>query len=527
MKFNRRELFTLAFLGLTAFLFWVFYLYSEPVFLSNPDSAKFADVARNFKNGEGLVTDYAICKGAIADHCFTFTSPPLFSVVSSFFMRVFGENDRAVIFTSGFFYILTCLLVYFLAKNLFNYRVALFSSLAFIFTEQFIFHSVAGASETFFTFLVLVILLLIVKQTNLSLLLAGIFSFLLLGTKMQSLIYVLGLMFLILFLGVGKKRKVKNLFIYLLPIIIFYFGYRSLDLGSFSNPRSLLRSNNLLYFLFYNSPVFPSGSIDQFGGSFSLAFLFSNIKPILSKIVFNFYTAFKNILTITNPFIMVLFFLSFLKKEDLSFGRQGKGIAFLRWMALFWIVFFLMTGVVGVFNIRYVHPVLPLVIIFAVSMFFEIAAKFTGRKKPELLLAGGYILIFLVLFPLTQINLGAKITKKGRNTGKSSVYKIIGESFADSARESDMVGTNVEVWGSWYGKRKTILLPDNLALLSGKINVVVLSSFSPGTEMGKSWQEVFDKGGGFDGFKLVDKIEIAAVDNYQNIPVKLVVFKRK
>lgn len=519
MEKTKKNLIVIIFLVLVSFLVWFLYLSTEPVFISNPDSAKFGEVARNIKQGEGITTFYSICNRKVIDRsCFTFTSPPFYPMIVFLFMVVFGENDKALIYTSGFFFIFSVVLVFLLAKKLFNEKVAILSSVGFIFTEQFIFHSVSGAAETFFTFLLILNLIFVTEKNLVSIFLGGVVSFLLLGTKIQSPFYILGFL---AYLVLRKKRKTvlfRRLGYYLLPFLALVFFIKYLNLFSLPNPAYFVNEKSLLYLLFYNSPLFPAGMLDQLKVDFSFSFLVNNFKPVFLKLVENFYTAFKNILLVTNPFIMVFFFLSFLKKEK-------RNIFLLKLLTFVWLLFFLFSGAVGVFNIRYVHPVLFLIIIFAIDCFLNFFGKMNIKRKEVVL--GVYVMFFLVLYPITQINLGARILDKGKNRGKESIYKIIGEKIRKYSRKEDLVSTNVEIWGSWYGKRKTVLLANDPGLIAENIDLIVLSSYSPGTRLGNLWQEVFEGERDFDGFSYFKKIEINGRENYQNIPVEMVILKKK
>lgn len=516
-KVFKKDFFICLLLVILSSIFLILYLRTEPIFLSNPDSAKFAEVARNLKNGRGLTINYSLCKKEIIDkNCFIFTSPPLYPLVISFFMRVFGENDKAVIYASGFFYIFSILLTYFLAKKLFNTEIGLFSALTLIFTEQFLFHSISGASETFFTCLLIVNLILIFLETKLSLILVAITSILLVATKIQGIFYLPLFIFSVVMLS--KEKKWVNLSFYIFPTILLYLFLDKIGLKSITNSFwYLFNKETLSYFFLYNSSAFPSGSLDQVLIK-SNNFLFINyFKPIILKITDNLYTAFKTILNITNPLIMVLFFLSFLKRE-----KQKNYL--LKLLTLFLFLFFLLSAAVGVFNIRYSHPLLPLIIIFAIAMFFEIVKRLEVKRKD--LFTGIYFLVFIIFFSLTQINLGVKILKKDKNVDKPSIYFLLGKKMSEISKENETVATNLEIWGSWYGKRKTVLIPAEIKNLP-EVNFVFLSSFSPGTEMSSEWQRLFDKPKDLDGYRFMGRKEISASENYQNIPVAVEIFKRK
>ena len=66
-----------------------------------------------------------------------------------------------------------------------------------------------------------------------------------------------------------------------------------------------------------------------------------------------------------------------------------------------------------------------------------------------------------------------KISPKG-------CYQIMGETFRENSQSQDIVVTNLDAWGSWYGGRKTIyypIKPDDLSGLSNYTKIDALLIF--------------------------------------------------
>jgi len=66
-----------------------------------------------------------------------------------------------------------------------------------------------------------------------------------------------------------------------------------------------------------------------------------------------------------------------------------------------------------------------------------------------------------------------KISPKG-------CYQIMGETFRENPQSQDIVVTNLDAWGSWYGGRKTIyypIKPDDLSGLSNYTKIDALLIF--------------------------------------------------
>jgi hypothetical protein len=268
--------------------------------------------------------------------------------------------------------------------------------------------------------------------------------------------------------------------------------------------------------LLYNSSLYPGGSIDQVGKVTPLAFK-EIMKILIIKGIANIYHIVKIIPTITSPFIVILFILSFLKKEN-NHNRQLKKLTILLFILL------LCFSAITVLNLRYVYPVLPLIIIFSIGFFADFINKFSTnphdlRRKTSVF----FILIFIV-FQITQLNLGARLTKAGKNVNKPNLYYQLGKTYGLFSNSDQLIATNLEIWGTWYSKRKTVLIPSKIKELQ-KVDYILLSSFSPGTGMSREWQSLFDNPKPFDNFIFVKKFFLPASGNYQNIPVTLVLYK--
>jgi 4-amino-4-deoxy-L-arabinose transferase-like glycosyltransferase len=92
------------------------------MYLSFSDSAKFADVARNLVNGLGYGNIFSFWSSSIFEliKVKIFPSawtPPLMPFSMAFLFKIFGVTDFAVLATSFFYFILTLIFVFLLAKK--------------------------------------------------------------------------------------------------------------------------------------------------------------------------------------------------------------------------------------------------------------------------------------------------------------------------------------------------------------------------------------------------------------------------
>ena len=144
----------------------LFDFYSQPPYLNYNDAGIYANVARNIREGKGLTTDF------IYPEYFRYTSEPSNNVWYSYWSPLhpiflalgfflFGTNDRAGMYVTSFFFLISAWLVYLLAKRIFNKEVAFFSTLFFAFTQEMLWYSTSGLSEPLFICILVLCLFLL------------------------------------------------------------------------------------------------------------------------------------------------------------------------------------------------------------------------------------------------------------------------------------------------------------------------------------------------------------------------------
>jgi len=127
-------------------------------YLTFSDSAKFADIARNFVLGRGWGTNFSFWGERIFE---SLENPffqnigilPFHSLSIALFFKIFGISDFAVILNSLFYFLLTLLFVYLLSKKIFNSKlIGFLSVLAVGANYNIIDYAKSGASESTFIF---------------------------------------------------------------------------------------------------------------------------------------------------------------------------------------------------------------------------------------------------------------------------------------------------------------------------------------------------------------------------------------
>ena len=96
-----------------------------------------------------------------------YEKPPLYMWMMSVPMRLIGFNSWSARLPSALFGLLTIVLVYLLAKKLFNKTTAFISSLALMTTVHFLYYSRASMLDVTTTFFITLALVLYGRQKNL------------------------------------------------------------------------------------------------------------------------------------------------------------------------------------------------------------------------------------------------------------------------------------------------------------------------------------------------------------------------
>jgi hypothetical protein len=151
---------------------------------------------------------------------------------------------------------------------------------------------------------------------------------------------------------------------------------------------------------------------------------------------------------------------------------------------------------------RYLHPVVPLVYIIAVGTLVTFVTKFSNcqyliskqiqnsdkkRKQYNLgyrisnllfsknnsraLISFFLVFIFAVGQTLGVIFLDSRFERAIKNPGKPPLHVVLSTKLKEITAPDDVVITNLDTWGSWYGERKTVwypLLPAQLDPGAGK-----------------------------------------------------------
>ena len=475
------------------------------MYLNFSDAAKFADVARNIVNGLGYGSEFSFWPGNIAN----FLNTKLFSAINispvmpysiAAFFKIFGVNDFAVIATSFFYFILTLVFTFLLARKIWKSNlVGVLSTLAVGFNYDLINYATSGASESPFIFEIVAGAYFISLKKKWANIVATIFLILLYFTRPLGFIYIAGLSFYFLLINF----KLKNALAYFVLVLI----------AGFLVDHFILLPLSGRYFLYsiigrgIGSSFNQSGvASDALRGAVSSG---GGIAQTLKNIFYNLYNFYKLLPQIMSPYLFALFAVGLFVRSKDNTEKSFK------LSTLFMLLTTLIVTAASIPFFRYIHPVVPLVYILATGTLMEIINKFqiTSSKqitifklqvtKQTLLVLGSCLLVlfFGVGQTVGVLILDSRFQASTHNVGEPPVYVRLAEILKTNTLPNQVVITNLDTWGSWYGDRKTIWFPLEPKQIidpsTGKIpfDAIYLTSYlidDPNYYMGSDWRDIFN-----------------------------------
>jgi hypothetical protein len=510
------------------------------------DGAKFADVARNLVSGRGYASSFTFWDTKIFSLPYSsyFSAagiPQLMPRMIALTFNIFGVSDASVILTSSFHFLLLIIATFMLGNKLYGKLAGLLAGLTVAANINFIDYAVSGASEPMFSFLVVIgayLILLKKKWANFLLVLILILMYL---ARPQAIIFIGGLSVLFLFLNLGFKKGVyvsMGLF-----IAMYLFDKMVLYPLSFRLPVYPIFIRGLQAIFTYSS---ASATSDALRGAVipKLTAL-----QLLSKVFYNLYNFYRLVPRIMSPYLFAFFVVGLFE-----YSKDRK----LNYFKLFTVIAFAGTLIIYAFTIplfRYIHPIVPLVYIAGTGALVSLLRKTGGRmwtkygtnlKHSKRFMLGKQTFVILVsllliaIFAIGQslgiIFLDTRFEESVINRGKPPTYVLFGQVLKDNTDTDDLVLTNLDTWGSWYGKRRSAWFPIEPTMIVDAQNseipfdAIYLTSYLMDDEnyyMGESWRIIFNKPEtrsilSEKGFVLKGEFNISATDNYENKPQRAV-----
>lgn len=445
-------------------------------FLHFSDAAKFALIARNLAEGNGYITDFSFWGNPFFS---TGGIPRLLPYIISIFFKAFGVNDFAVIAFSLTFFILTVLAVYLLADKLYGKLVGILSAVVVALNLDLINYAFSGASETLFIFEIVLGAYFITLKKKWSSALGVLVLATMYFTRPQAFVFIGALFLFWLLVNFGIKKGIY----YFLGLSVFAYFFDRLVLYplSFKLPITSVFGRGFGTIFTYSSKAAVSDSLR--GGVVSTL----GLTDVVKKVFYNLYNFYKAIPEIFNPYIFGLFLIGLFTKAKSKLEQS------FRLTSVFAILLTFLITALSIPFYRYLHPVLPLVSILGVAAIVDI---FKNHKQ-KVILSIFLILFFVVGQTLGHFVLDSRFENKLVNKDKPPVYALLSYKLKEFTNKEDIVLTNLDTWGSWYGERKTVWYPLTVAQFVpeiDKFDAIYLTSYKKDDDnyyMGEDWRLIY------------------------------------
>ena len=206
----------------------------------------------------------------------------------------------------------------------------------------------------------------------------------------------------------------------------------------------------------------------------------------------------------------------------------GKFKLLILWFLLILLLFHSLTY----FNLRYLHPILPLIIIVAASTFLSFLEKFNPRKTLQFCAIFTVLFIILPAFtsPFWGSNIKWALVQPRRPTLDSMIGKIAQE---NTPPQAIIVANTLRDIANiaWYGNRRSILLPLNLTDLQKidedfvPVNFLLLVKIEGWPPLEPEWEELIENPRDFGNFSFVKIFEIKPEENYHQMRAKIILYR--
>ena len=480
-------------------LLFLFYWHVAIPYLTFSDGAKFADIARNIVFGLGYNGKFSLWTKEVIDLTVRpgFPSPwipPLMPYSIALFFKIFGISDFSVIATSTTYFVLLIIFTFFLGRKIFGNLVGSLSAIAVSANENFLNYAVGGSTEPLFTLEIVASAYFLTFKKRWATLIGFFLMVLMYFTRPQAFIYIAGLIFYWLLL----RFKARKAVLFFLITIVIGFIFDHFVLSQLSGK-----------FFFYS--VLGRGSVTvtqvSAGGSASdslrgAAVTTSDVLIIAKKLFYNLYNFYKLLPQIISPYMSAFFAIALFK-----WGKD-KGENSLKAASIIMIIFTLVVSALSIPFFRYIHPVLPLVYLFSISTLVWIIQEIAKTEHIKVIhkqLFINLVSIFLIiLFAVGQtlgvIFLDSRFKARTENKNKPPVYVVLSKILQKNTGPNDLIVTNLDTWGSWYGERRTIWYPLEPELMvppkgqNNRLNAIYLTSYlidDPNYFMGSGWRQAF------------------------------------
>ena len=200
-----------------------------------------------------------------------------------------------------------------------------------------------------------------------------------------------------------------------------------------------------------------------------------------------------------NPYLFALFVIGLFKKPS------PFKISVLFMVCLT----FLVTALTIPFY-RYLHPIVPLIYILGIATLVQIISSFAENMKLKnksryvVVVSTILVLFFAVGQTLGVLFLDSRFERKLHNIDKAPIYVEMSYKLKEITGKDDVILTNLDTWGSWYGERKTVWFPLEPEMIIPKENVKDLTEI----------QEKVKEGLKIDDIRLLYKNDLRFLEQF-------------
>lgn len=437
--------------------------------------------------------------------------PPLYPMMLALSFKIFGVSDTSAVLVNGFFFVATIPILYFLAKKVFNQKVATLTCIWYIGTPAILLYSITPITEPLFTFLAVLLAYLTIKRR---LFLCGLVAGAAFMTKFQG---ILLLPSILIFISLTQKSGRLRAVFQFIGAFLIVAAIQKLFLPSQASDFSKLSDHFIWNAVAYET-IIPRGYLSSSIAPITSQTIIADMDLIAKKIFSNSFLLLQNIVTNSHTLIFTLFALSFIT------GNRQRASRNLTLLTLLFLTIFAIFHIITIFDMRYVYPFLPLMLIPAAKFLLDLAPK-------KIIPTYRIIFALIIIVPLVTFPGLATSAQRSLKPHKPTIPALLAQIASQNTDQNAIVATEAATYTAWYGNRRSLLLPTTveelLTIDAGNfpINSTLLYSL-PGNPQNPNWQELIDHPHGFGNFQYSQEFYIAPEQNYSNIPVKVVIYKK-
>jgi 4-amino-4-deoxy-L-arabinose transferase-like glycosyltransferase len=485
-------------LMLLAGIVWVSFYGIHTKQVAGSDDREYASIARNIVHGKGIVRNFIypveINFFEKAPPVPEFVHPPGYPLILAASFTLFGINTHSALIPSYLSYFVLVLLVFFFGRRFVGDRTAALAAVLLAVNKEILDVSLVALSEPVYAVVFLLFFFFFWKAKSLrEIVLAG---------------FLMGISHLVR----------ENLYPFLLPLLVYLYFYPDLSRWKklvFFGVGVLipLVPNLLRSYLDTGTPFFSYGKFPLMAYTAKypwlniyrdiqnpslFEFLTETPGQFLAKYLNNVTTILDQLISVTNPYVMVFFLLELFHWNTSPEWNRGK------LLFLFMMVFQIFFLSVFTFTPRFFVPFLPLMILFASRSMIRVSEDLISRAGHRWQKGIPYLfaLLFLVLIlrpaayaifqPVKPEALGFKVPQYGFLITEQEA-KAVNDFLKKEIKENHVVWTDLPEILEWEGDRLCGWLPTRIQSIyeirkKVPVDALLLTNIQTPYKMEEEWK---------------------------------------